>query len=346
MCACGLDIGTCFLVAARKDPGNPESDVQVKSIRDAFLDVEREQGTLNMLKMSNVSYIEEGDSIYIIGEPALSVSNLLKKEARRPLKQGIISPGEADAEKILVILLKNILGKPAVENEVVYYSIPAAPIDRDVDTVYHERIFKKIVEALGFRAHQLDDSEKTTAMNEATAIVYSNCQKEGFTALASSFGSGMVNTALVYQTMPGMMFSLSNSGDYIDNSAAKAVGTTATRIMSVKEKGVDLLDPSKGDPKQEREREAIVLYYRNLIRQVINGIKQEFKKDQSTIELPDQIPWIISGGTAKAINFIEFFKQEFEKVKDTFPIGISEIRMAQDPLNDVAKGLLIAAMND
>ncbi len=228
----------------------------------------------------------------------------------------------------------------------VYYSVPGAPIDRDVDTVYHERMFKKIIEALGFRAHQVADTEKTTAMNEATAIVYSNCQAEGFTAMATSWGAGMVNTALVYQTMPGMMFSLSRSGDYIDQSAAKAVGTTATRIMSVKEKGVDLLDPTVGDPKYVREREAIVVYYRSLIRQVIEGIKREFKKDNSSIELPDEIPWIISGGTSKAIHFIEFFRQEFEKVRDTFPIGISEIRMAQDPLNDVAKGLLIAAMND
>lgn len=706
----GLDIGTSFLVAASKDPSNPEADVQIKSIRDAFLDVEKDQATLNMLKMSNTSYIEEKDTLYIIGEPALSVANLLKREARRPLSKGIISPGEADAEKILVILLKGILGKPAVADEVVYYSIPGAPIDRDIDTVYHERIFKKIIEALGYRAHQLSDSERTTAMNEATAIVYSNCQKDGFTGLAtscltpghkvitdkgfvnienitdgikvltkegnwvscvstqrkykgpvykinpygaSSFevtenhqiwvmregqwswveakevsegdylmqpwdnynptvskrpyicfderitssnqttkksikltdymaelmgfwfgdghierkrgaicitqdnkeienleriaylvksvfgkyvkiyshgsnscrlkfystafanwlsekcydgsgnkripwkvselndsvlrsmlrgliatdgdfselkrhvgftstsgslaqfvylslqrlgcspsvhvsgpregvkeiedghiingekevytvrssgyealsfiswynnpyktiikshthgntivrvsdittrdydgivydvsidddshsfclpgvaihncGAGMVNTALVYQTMPGMMFSLSNSGDYIDQSAAKAVGTTATRIMSVKERGVDLLDPYKGDPKYEREREAIVVYYRNLIRQVIDGIKKEFKKDQSTIELPDEIPWVISGGTSKAINFIDFFRQEFAKVQDGFPIGISEIRMAEDPLNDVAKGLLVAALND
>jgi hypothetical protein len=79
---------------------------------------------------------------------------------------------------------------------------------------------------------------------------------------------------------------------------------------------------------------------------VIDSIKREFKKDNGKIELPDQIPWIISGGTAKAKNFLEFFKQEFEKERDNFPISISEIRMASDPLGDVAKGLLIAAMND
>jgi actin-like ATPase involved in cell morphogenesis len=333
----GLDIGTMNIVCASKDPKNPQSEVHIESVRDAFLDIEAEQSVLNMLKMSNTSFIQEKDFVYIIGEPALAVANMLKREARRPLSKGIISPGELDAEKVLSILIKSILKDPQVDHEIVYYSVPAKPVDRDMDIIYHEAMFKKIVENFGYKAK---------AMNEAAAIIYANCEKENFTALASSFGSGMINTSLLFQTMVGMSFSLSKAGDYIDDSAAKAVGTTATRIMSIKEKGVDLLDPAEGDPKNLREREAIIVYYRNLINNIINSIKKEFKKDQSTIELPAQIPWIISGGTAKAKNFLPFFQQEFNKVKDSFPISISEIRMARDPLNDVAKGLLIAAMND
>jgi Ethanolamine utilization protein EutJ (predicted chaperonin) len=143
-----------------------------------------------------------------------------------------------------------------------------------------------------------------------------------------------------------MSFSTMNSGDWIDFSAAKATGSTATKIMMVKERGVNLLNPEEGDPKQIREREAITVYYKNLIRNAIDSIKKEFKKDQSTIELPDKIPWIISGGTSLAKNFLPLFQQEFNKIKDNFPISVSEIRMAADPLNGVAKGLLIAAMND
>lgn len=700
--AVGLDIGTAFLVSATKDIKNDSAPVELKSIRDAFLDVEADQSILNMLKMSNVSYVQENGIIYIVGEPALSVANLLKREARRPLSQGVISSGEHDAERMLVILLKNILSTPKVENETVFFSVPAKSIDKNMDVVYHEAIFKKIIESFGYRA---------TAMNEAAAIAYANCSSSGFTALSTSCltpgqkiitgrgfvniedivqgdeiltkkgewvqctptsreyagkvylidsyggpkfevtedhkiwvgregkwdwveainvqegdmllqpwdsyscdflpgrkrpyicfdervtcsndlkkvaisltdevaellgfwfgdghleqsngaicftqhedeadniqriselvysifgkqvaiyphgehtkrikfyskalmnwlykngysnnvksipwkvsdlndsvlmhflrglistdgdtsiegrhigftstsnnlaqfvylglqrlgcsptmhtsepregnnlvvdhiingqkenyyirssgyysmglinwftnpykmirktytmgqnvtivssitvsdykgkvydvsvqgddhsfclpgaaihncGAGMVNTALVYQTMVGMAFSVSRSGDYIDQSAAKAVGSTATRLMSIKEKGVNLLDPTEGDPKQLREREAIVVYYKNLIHYVIDSIKKEFKRDNSQIELPDEIPWVISGGTAKAKNFLEFFKSEFEKERDSFPINISEIFMANDPLGDVAKGLLIAAMNE
>jgi len=333
----GLDVGTGNLVAAKKDVSNENSEVEVNSIRDVFLDIEYDQSTLNMLKMSNVSHVIEDDSIYVVGEPAMNIANLLKKEARRPLSKGVISAGELEAEKMLMILLNNILKKPQVDEETVYYSIPGNPINSEMDVVYHKEMFKKMIENFGYKA---------TAMNEAAAVVYSNCAAEGFTALGSSFGAGMVNTALLFQTMVGMSFSIQNSGDWIDSSAAKAVGSTATRIMSIKEKGVNLLDPTEGDPKQLREREAIVVYYRNLIHLVIDSIKREFKKDSGSIELPDSIPWVISGGTSLAKNFLEFFKQEFDKVKDSFPINISEVRMANDPLNDVAKGLLIAAMND
>ena len=333
MCALGVDIGTCFLASARQENGQ----ISVTSVRDAFLDIEADSSVLNMLKMSNVSFVQEGNTVYIVGEPALSVANLLKREARRPLSQGVISAGELDAERMLVILLKSILKAPSVEDEKVFYSVPAKAIDRDMDVIYHEAMFKKIIESFGYKA---------TSMNEAAAIVYANCAADGFTALASSFGAGMVNTALVYKTMVGMAFSVSKSGDWVDQSAAKAVGTTATRIMSIKEKGVDLLDPTAGDSRSLREREAIVVYYRNLIHNVIDSIKREFKKDNSSIELPDQIPWVISGGTSLAKNFLEFFKREFEKERATFPVGISEIRLAKDQLNDVAKGLLIAAMNE
>lgn len=337
MCAVGLDIGTCFLVCARNDSLSEDSQVQISSVRDAFLDIEADASVMNMLKMSNVSYVQEGSSVYIVGEPALSVANLLKREARRPLSQGVISAGELDAERMLVILLKSILKDPKVENENVFYSVPAKSIDKDMDVIYHEAMFKKIIEQFGYRA---------TPMNEAAAIVYSNCASEGFTAMSTSCGAGMCNTSIVYQTMIGMQFSISKAGDWIDASSAKAVGKTSTYMMSVKEKGVDLMNPSEGDPKYIREREALVVYYKNLIHYLIDSIKREFKKDNSQIELPNEIPWIISGGTSKAKNFIELFKQEFEKEKSSFPINVSEIRAATDPLNDVARGLLIAAMNE
>lgn len=333
--SCSVDIGTCFLVSARN---GDDGQTKIKSIRDAFIDMQDDPQVRNMMKMSGVDFIvdEDEDRLYIVGDPAVVMANIFNKEARRPLSRGVISPGELEAEKILKILLKNVLGNVKVENETCYYSVPAAPVDQDADIVYHQAMFSKLVGSLGY---------KPVALNEAAAIVYSNCAKEKFSALSISAGAGMLNVCLMYQTMIGMAFSISKGGDYIDQSAAQATGTTASRIQSIKEKGVNLLDPSEGDPKTLREREAICIYYKSLVLYALDMIKTEFKKREGTIELPASIPIVLSGGTSLAKNFKEFFEEGFNTIKKNFPIPVSEIRMASDPLNAVAQGLLVAAMN-
>lgn len=329
----GVDIGTAFLVSAKQDSNN---QVQIKSIRDAFLDMDNEPQVKNMLKMSKTDFIESEEKIYLIGDPALVLANIFKREARRPLSQGVISPGELEAERILAVLLDNILGKAVNPGETCYFSVPAPAIDKPMDIIYHQAMFSKLISSMGYKAN---------ALNEAAAISYSNAAKENFSSLSCSFGAGMVNVCLMFQTMIGMSFSLSRCGDWLDENAARATGTTASRIVAIKERGTDLMDVSKGDPKTIREREAIQVYYKSLVMYALNSIKDEFIKRQGTIDLPSSVPLIISGGTSRATNFVEFFKNAFESIKSQFPIPISEIRPANDPMNAVAQGLLVAAMN-
>jgi hypothetical protein len=204
-----------------------------------------------------------------------------------------------------------------------------------MDVVYHAAIFKSIIENFGYKA---------VPMNEAAAVGYAELSDTMFTGICSSMGAGMSNTAVMYQTMIGMEYSISKGGDFIDEGAAKAVGKTAAQIMSIKERGVNLIDPSEGDPKFFNERRAISVYYQTLISANIQAVKEQFKPGASGIEISEPIPWVISGGTSKAKGFLELFEQEFRKVKD-FPIEISEFRTAEDQLSAVAKGLLVAAIN-
>ena len=52
----------------------------------------------------------------------------------------------------------------------------------------------------------------------------------------------------------------------------------------------------------------------------------------------------LSGGTAKPKGFLDKFRQAVDR--DGFPLEISEIRIAEDPLTATARGCLIAAMYD
>jgi len=54
------------------------------------------------------------------------------------------------------------------------------------------------------------------------------------------------------------------------------------------------------------------------------------------------IPMVLSGGTAMP----KGFRDRFEKLlkESEFPLPLSEIRMAESPLNSTAKGALVAAL--
>ena len=328
----GLDIGTMWIASAKKDD---EGRLQINKIRDAFLDIEDDKNVKQMLKMNKASYVEKDGNIILIGDRAIDFANLFNREARRPLSEGVIAAGEVDAQQILTIMIKEILGDPRAENEIVHYSVPAEPVDRDQRIIYHEAVFKKIIDSLGYKA---------IPMNEAAAIAYSNASDSMFSAVTISFGAGMCNLCVMYQAMSGLEFSIARGGDWIDKQSAQAVGTTASRIASIKETGIDLRDPSSGEPKFEREREAIAFHYKALIKYALENIAKEFKNASKGFSVPVAVPLIVSGGTSLCTGFLELFKETFNEIKN-FPVEISEIIHAEDPLYAVAEGLLVASLN-
>lgn len=322
----GADIGTMNLISARRTP----EGVKTKRIRDLFLDLPKEAG--KMLKLTGADFVERDDDLIILGDRALEISNVFGKEARRPLSSGLVSPKEIDSFEVLSLLVKHILGEPLEENEHCYFSVPAMPIDRPEQTViYHKGIFEKIISDCGYTP---------TAANEAMAIIYSETAAENFSGIGMSFGSGLSNVALSVNTIEGLSFSVNRSGDWIDKGAANSIGSTQARMCSIKERGIDLNHP------QNREQEAITFYYRALIEYVLDHITNRFRAIQDQFALPKPIPIVVAGGTSLVGGFMEFFQKVFESKQKRFPIEVSEIRQAKDPLNSIAKGLLVQATQE
>lgn len=322
----GLDMGTMNIVAARRTP----KGVETNRIRDAFLDLPAEHR--KMLKLSGVNYIEKEEDLVVVGDAAYDMANMMSREVRRPLQSGLIAAGEIDALEILGVLVRHVLGEPKEEKEVCYFSVPAAPVDDpDRDVVYHRGVLERIVNECGYQAFP---------SNEALAIIYSECAKDAFSGIAFSFGSGMTNVALAINTIEGLSFSVARGGDWIDHGAAKSTGSTQARMCSLKEKGLNLMQPA------DRDQEALCVYYKALIEYAIDNVATEFKKIQNKFALPNAIPIIVSGGTSKAGGFLEFFQEVFEAKQKKFPIEVSEVRAAREPLDAVARGLLVQALQE
>jgi hypothetical protein len=319
----GLDVGTMNFVSARKSGSN----VTTARIRNAFIDLPPENK--RMLKISNTNYVEMDGKLLVVGDAALDTANLFNREARRPMAGGIVASGEIDAQQVIGLMMKTILGDPKKPNERCCYSVPASAIDvTGSDITYHSKVLGKILGELGYNAEPV---------NEALAVIYSECASSNFSGLGISFGSGMTNVCLSYNAMSALEFSVGRGGDWIDSGAAKAIGTTAAKICALKESGVDIASPNN------RETEALTVYIESLIDYAISSIISQFLKSKNEITIPKPIPIVISGGTSLAKGFVAKFAERFEKHRAKFPIPISEVRHATDPMTAVGTGLLVYA---
>jgi uncharacterized coiled-coil DUF342 family protein len=319
----GLDIGTVNLVSAEQ---NNESETELRLQRNVFIDVEITPYTKAMLTKLEVGYVIQNKRMYILGEPAFKLANVLNRATRRPMADGLISPKEQDALPIMKLLIGSILGDPRIPSEVCFYSVPGDPVDSDLSVAYHRDLFDAVLKSLGY---------KPSHILEGHAVTFAELAEEDFTGIGVSCGGGMFNVCVAYKSMPALSFSTARSGDWVDRNVAQALGIKAEKAAMMKEKGVDLMSP------KNREEDAISIYYRNLIQYNVTNIAERFRSAENMPSFKDPISIVFSGGTAMAGNFIELVKDVFKKIE--FPIPVKEVRLAKDPLNATAKGALVAA---
>jgi hypothetical protein len=323
----GLDVGTANLLSVRQVE---DGELLVLRERNAFLEVPSQfVGNREMLTKLRVPYVQFKDRLFVLGTAAFDLANMFGNEVRRPMQHGFLAPGEQDAIPMIRFIIERLLGEPAADGEEVCFCIPAASIDRENDTVYHEGIVSGILRKLGYSPR---------AMNEAHAIVYSSLAEQDFTGIGISCGAGMFNVCVAYKTIPALTFSVARGGDWIDEHVAKVMGIPKVRATAIKESDIDLMNP------KSREEEAVVLYYRNLISYVLQNFRQRFLLARDVPQFTEPVEIVIGGGTSMIGGFIEVFAEEIRKVE--LPIPIAGVRLADDALSAVVRGCLIAANLD
>jgi len=325
----GVDCGTMNIVSARQKDG----DIETISMRNVYLPIDKMD--LGSTDLTQMSYVETDDTIFIIGEDAYRYANIFGTPVKRPMSKGLISMDDIDSLDVLAMMVEKLAGRTT--SGICVYSVPASSVDKENDIIYHQNVYKRIFNDLGYDAIPL---------NEAMAIIYSECSDEQFTGLSFSYGAGLSNVCMAYKGNPVMTFSVARGGDWIDESVANQFNTVPNRITSIKENNTDLSNYKVGRKKERMIREAIVYYYTDLIKYTLDVIKKKITEELSDVDLPDCVPIIVSGGTSKAKGFLDLFKAIVETDQDNIPFDIKEIKYASDPLTSVAEGLLIKAISE
>jgi actin-like ATPase involved in cell morphogenesis len=330
--AIGADIGTYNLVVCRRDAqGN---FVQKREV-NAFLEIPTETKFLfNMMKTAGVPLIERKDQnmAYALGEAAVKIAcDMPAAELRRPMKNGTLNPTERSAHQILGIMIHSLLNDIKMDQETLYYCVPADAINEETNAEHHSKLVASIFKAFN------DEGKRVNAnpINEALALIYAELGAKAWTGMGLSFGAGMVNVCYAKFGNPIFSFALVNSGDWIDKMTAMAVNMPIAYVNREKEK----VDLTVENPESLVQR-SIKNEYEIMLQKTVTGIKKGLDKMGNNAPM-DPVDIVIAGGTASPVGFEKLFLETLNSAR--LPIKIGEVIKAKDPLYAVSRGCLLAA---
>ena len=330
----GVDIGTSSIVLSRR---TTKGTFVNRFHRNMLYPLEVSEESTDLLDKSHYLYVKVNDKYFVVGEDALNLVNAIGKgEVIRPMQNGILNPSLKESVDLLFYIIKAVVGDPIVEKEPLRFSIPADPVDSNMNNKFHQMVLQGFFEKMGF---------DPKPVNEAMCIAY-DCNPamksdEGDVPLSGitvSTGAGMWNVALAFKGMSVVEFSCTRSGDYLDEQVALMTGSKKSKVIKIKEK---LLNLDKLDP-NDRIQTALSVYYDEMIDRMVHHIGNKFQNISS--EMDGEIEIVVAGGTSMAPGFGERLRTAIKK--SNIPFKIYRVRQSTTPFYSVAQGSCIRAQAD
>lgn len=324
--ALGLDVGTSRIVIARR----ANDDFSYESQLNAFVAIPYSKITEGVLEREKIPHTVQGGEIIVHGNESEKFAGLLNAETRRPMTRGLLDAKEPDSLSMIREIIARMLAEHGGEKRKVCFTVPAPPLGAESSLTYHEATLRQILSDLKYQP---------VSINEGLAIVYSEMESSNYTGIGISCGGGLCNVCLAYLSVPILSFSIPKAGDYIDSSAASVTGERANRIRLTKEDSFHF-----NGFFADKVHQVLGVYYDDMIRSLVAALKDAFTRTSNLPKFNRPIPMVLSGGTALPPGF----RDRFEKLlwEQDFPVTVSDIRMAQNPLHSTAKGALVCALSD
>jgi len=331
----GVDVGTSTIVVSRQ---KEDGTFVNRYHRNMLYPLAVSDESSDLLDRSDYLYVKVDNKYYVVGEDALRLVNAIGQgEVVRPMKDGILNPSLKDSSELLFYIIKAVVGEPVIENEPLRFSIPANPVDADLDNLFHKMVLEDFFKRIGY---------DPKPVNEAMCICY-DCnpvmtdddgKKIPLTGISCSAGGGMWNIALSFKGLSLVEFSCTKSGDNLDEQVAKVTGISKNKVIKIKEKKLDLDNLDSED----RVQTALSIYYDEMMSRMVHHITEKFKDKKS--EMDGEVEIVVAGGTSMAPGFCARFAK-VAKASD-LPFNVTSIRHSTTPFYSVAQGACIRAQAD
>ena len=324
--AIGLDVGTSRIVVARK----ASDDYEFESQLNAFVSIPHSKITAAVLEREKIPHTTLAGEIIVHGNESEKFAGILNAEMRRPMSRGVLDAREPEGLRMIREIITMMIGPAEKDRAKLCFTVPAAPLGAQDSLTYHEATVRQILTEAGYQP---------VAINEGLAVIYAELESSNYTGIGISLGGGLCNVCLAYLSVPVVSFSVAKAGDFIDASAASMTGERANRIRLTKEDSFHF-----NGFFADKIHQVIGVYYDDVIRSLVGGLKDAFARTRDLPKFNRPLPIVLSGGTALP----EGFRDRFEKIlwEQDFPLAVSEIRLARNPLHTTAKGALVYALSD
>jgi len=307
-----------------------DSEYHYQTQLNAFVQLPFSKITEKVMKHESVLHSVQGQNIIVLGNEAERFADLLSVETRRPMSKGVLNPEEPQSITQIQKIIEAMVGPSKQTGQKLSFSVPATGEDGEESLTYHEASLRQILTELGYTVRSI---------NEGLAVVYSELENSNYTGIGVSCGGGLCNVCLAYLSVPVLTFSIPKGGDFIDASAATATGDLINRMRITKEDKFHF-----NGFFSDKSLQALNVYYDDMIDTLVAAMKEQFLASRSLPKLTRPVPLVLSGGSAMPNGFRDRFEKKL--LASDFPIQVSEVRLARDPLGATARGALIGALVD
>jgi len=331
---CGVDIGTSNIVVTRR---TKDGTFVNRFHRNMLYPLDISDEAMDLLEKSSYLYVKVGEKYFVVGEDALTLVNAIGKgEIVRPMQNGILNPSLQESTDLLFYIIKSVVGDPIVAGESLRFSVPADPVDANINNKFHEMILKSFFDRMGYNAKPVNEAMCITY--DCNPIMKEDDSNVPLSGITCSCGAGMWNLALSYKGLSIVEFSCTKSGDYLDDQVATMTGTKKSKVIKIKEKKLDLNNVDMSD----RVQAALSVYYDEMVERMVHHISNQFNNLKS--ELDGEVEIVIAGGTSMVPGFKE--RLEYAIKSSKLPFNIYRVRHSETPFYSVSQGACIRAQAD